>query len=93
MAGTLPGNIFGPIYFIYFQLAGIISAFLLLKKESTAAKLTVGSAFGSLCMQWLCALSAFIFGFNIKLNYHLAQALHGTCLQRCKEEGDKRCQT
>ena len=72
MTGTLPGNIFGPIYFIYFQLAGIISAFLLLKKESTAAKLTVGSAFGSLCMQWLCALSAFIFGFNI--TGHMAAA-------------------
>ena len=65
MTGTLLGNIIGTAYFAYFQLAGILLALFALPKEKTATKLVVGSGLGSLCMQWICVLWAFVLGFDI----------------------------
>lgn len=65
MTGALAGNILGTIYFVYFQLAGILLALFALKKEKTGTKLVVGSTAGSMLMQWLCVLAAFIFDFTV----------------------------
>ncbi len=75
MTGNVMGNIVGPLYFIYFQLAGVLAAGFALKKEKGFARLVVGSAFGSLCMQWLPVLAAFVSGFDITGHLVAAAAL------------------
>ncbi|MBR4036498.1 MAG: hypothetical protein IKJ05_07200 [Oscillospiraceae bacterium] len=65
MTGSIGGNILGILFFTYFQLAGLLVADFCLKDEKPLAKLTVGSAMGSLAMQWLCVLTAFVTGFDI----------------------------
>ena len=65
MYGTALGGITGTLFFVYFQLAGILLALVALPQEKTGAKLVVGSAAGSVLMQWLCVLAAFVFDFTV----------------------------
>jgi len=55
----------GTLYFIYFQITGFLATCLVLKNEKPFAKLVVGSALGSIIMQWSCVLTSFIFNFNV----------------------------
>ena len=65
MGGTVLGNITGSLYFVYFQLAGVLLALFVLPEEKIWAKITAGSVAGSALMQWLCVLAAFAFDFTI----------------------------
>lgn len=65
MFGTIWGNFAGTLYFLYFQLAGILLAFWLLKKENIYTRLLLGSVCGSLLIHWLPILFSFIFDFTL----------------------------
>lgn len=65
MAGSLGGNLLGTGYFILFQLAGIIIAYVLFQKEKTGFCVLMGSVTGSFLLQWLPALVAFLWGFTV----------------------------
>lgn len=64
MNGSFMGNTFGAVYFLLFQAAGQVLAGRFLRRESEAAKLVLGSVFGSFLLQWLPAVLAFFFGFT-----------------------------
>ena len=65
MAGSLWGNISAVLYFIYFQLAGLAAAHILLKEESRPVRLAVGSAAGSLMLHLLPSLGAIALDFTV----------------------------
>lgn len=65
MQGTIIGDIFGTLYFLYFQLAGMMLMYMLLKKENTLSKLVLGSATGSLLVHWLPVIMSFLFNFTV----------------------------
>lgn len=65
MFGSTIGNILGTLYFIYFQLAGIFIMARMLKKEGPLTKLLLGSVTGSLMLQWLPIIFAFLFDFTM----------------------------
>lgn len=69
MFGSTLGNITGTLYFLYYQIIGILLIFTLLKKEKTAAKLLIGSTAGSLLLHWLPILFAFFFDFTITAHF------------------------
>ncbi|MBQ3586944.1 MAG: hypothetical protein II977_00100 [Oscillospiraceae bacterium] len=73
MAGSLWGNISAVLYFIYFQLAGLAAAHILLKEESRPVRLAVGSAAGSLMLHLLPSLGAIALDFTVA--GHIAAAL------------------
>ena len=61
MLGSVGGNVLGTLYFVYFQIAGILVMTRLLKKEGTLTKFLLGSVLGSVLLQWLPVLFAFVF--------------------------------
>ncbi len=63
--GSLAGNVIGTIYFLLFQIFGIILGRFFLKKKDAALVLLFGSVLGSVLLQWLPALYAFFVGFTI----------------------------
>lgn len=65
MYGTFLGDLAGTAYFVYFQLAGILLAFCLLKREHFMTRLLMGSVFGSMFIHWLPVLAAFVFDFTL----------------------------
>ncbi len=65
MFGSTTGNIMGTLYFFYFQLAGILLMAKLLKKEGPLIRLLLGSVTGSLLLQWLPIVFAFLFDFTM----------------------------
>lgn len=65
MFGSTLGNILGTLYFLYFQLAGILLMGRLLKKEGPLTRLLLGSVAGSLLLQWLPIVFAFFVDFTI----------------------------
>ena len=65
MFGSTLGNLLGTLYFVYFQIAGILVMWRLLKKEGTLTRLLLGSVTGSVLLQWLPILFAFLFDFTI----------------------------
>lgn len=74
MFGSIMGNFTAFIYFLYFQLAGLILASLLLKKEGALTKILLGSVIGSLFLQWIPVLLSFFCGFSFTAHI-LAQLL------------------
>lgn len=64
MNGSFLGNTFAAVCFLFFQAAGQALAGRFLRRESEAAKLVLGSVFGSFLLQWLPAVFAFFFGFT-----------------------------
>ena len=71
--GSLSGNMIGTIYFLYFQVMGFVIAGFLLSKKNDITNLLAGSVLGSVLLQWMPALFAFLFGFSITA--HIAAAL------------------
>lgn len=74
MFGSILGNFTAFFYFFYFQLAGLILASLLLKKEGALTKILLGSVMGSLLLQWTPVLLSFFFDFGFTAHI-LAQLL------------------
>ena len=66
MFGSGLGNVVGTIYFICFQCAGILLAAKLLKEQKALTKVLLGSVFGSLMLQWIPVLLAFLFDFTLQ---------------------------
>lgn len=64
--GSVGGNIAGTIYFLYFQLIGILLAAMLLSKKNQITRLLCGSVAGLILLQWTPALFAFLFQFSMK---------------------------
>ena len=62
--GSIGGNLLGTLYFLFFQIAGIILTQYLLRNKDFITRLLCGSVLGSVMLQWLPALFAFIFGFS-----------------------------
>ena len=71
--GSLGGNISGTIYFLYFQLIGLLIAGTLLSQKNTVTRLLCGSVLGSVLLQWIPALFAFLLDFSAAA--HIAAAL------------------
>ncbi len=71
MFGTIWGNFAGTIYFLYFQLAGLLLVFYLFKKENIYTRLLLGSVAGSLLIHWVPVLFSFFFDFTL-LSHMLA---------------------
>lgn len=65
MFGSVLGNLLGTLYFLYFQIVGILVMWCILKKESPFVRLLLGSATGSVLLQWVPVLFAFVFDFTI----------------------------
>lgn len=64
MFGNALGNMIGTLYFLYYQIIGILLISIILKKENNPVKLLMGSTAGSLLLHWLPALFAFLFDFT-----------------------------
>lgn len=73
--GSLFGNIIGTLYFLYFQICGIILAHFILSKKDLATRILSGSVLGSVLLSWLPALFAFFLDFSVAA--HILAAL--TC--------------
>lgn len=65
----------GTLYFLAFQLLGILGVKILFRKERNGFCLLIGSVTGSFLLQWLPTVFAFAFGFN-----QTAHILALTCL-------------
>ena len=89
MYGSVLGNLLGTLYFLYFQIVGILVMSKLLKKESPLTKALLGSVTGSVLLQWIPVLFAFFFDFTI-LSHMLALAA-GLPLLFWSLRGDKSC--
>lgn len=63
--GSAWGNLLGTLYFLFFQITGIILTQYLLRKKDFITRLLCGSVLGSVMLQWLPALFAFIFDFSL----------------------------
>lgn len=74
--GFAIGNISGTIYFFFFQLIGFLLCSLFLSKKNFITRILCGSVLGSVLLQWIPALFAFIFQFSVKA--HIAAALFCT---------------
>ncbi len=65
MFGTTFGNLLAILYFLYFQLAGMIFISIIFKREGSLTKVLLGSVAGSLLLQWVPVLFAFFFDFGV----------------------------
>ncbi len=74
MFGSFAGNVVAVLYFMYFQLAGIIIVSTIFKKEGALTRLLFGSVCGSLLLQWIPILFSFLFEFSV-LSHTLAAVL------------------
>lgn len=71
--GSLMGNLIGTLYFLFFQITGLVLTCFFLRNKSIVTRLLAGSVLGSALLQWLPALFAFIFNFSITA--HILAAL------------------
>lgn len=65
MFGSVLGNLLGTLYFLYFQVVGILVMWRVLKKEGALTRLLLGSVTGSVLLQWIPVLFAFVFDFTL----------------------------
>lgn len=65
MFGTALGNITGTLYFMVYQVVGVLLAYTIFKKENRWFKLLIGSVMGSFLIHWLPTLVAFFMDFTI----------------------------
>ncbi len=63
--GNALGNIVAVLYFLLFQAGGMLISFSVLREKKSAEKLLVGSVCGSVMLQWLPLLFAFILNFTV----------------------------
>lgn len=71
--GSFGGNISGTIYFLYFQLIGFLIAGIVLSQKDAVTRILCGSVLGSVLLQWIPSLFAFLFDFSVTA--HMAAAL------------------
>lgn len=64
MYGSLIGNIVGILYFLIYQILGLLVAGCLLKKERRMFRVLLGSMIGSFSLQWFPVFMAFFMGFT-----------------------------
>lgn len=76
--GSAIGNIIGCLYFLAFQVAGMLLVRFLFQRKEPVFYLLTGSVSGSVLLQWLPALFAFPFRFSVAA--HLAALLSVVCL-------------
>lgn len=73
MNGSFFGGVCALLYFLIFQLGGILLAACFLQNERRYVRVMLGSAAGSVLLMWLPTLWAFLFGFSFAA--HLAALL------------------
>lgn len=64
MYGSLMGNIVGILYFLIYQILGLLVAEWLLRKERRMFRVLLGSMIGSFSLQWFPVFVAFFMGFT-----------------------------
>ena len=74
MGGSIPGGALALLYFLIFQVCGVILASCFFKKERFMTRVILGSAAGSWLLMWLPVLFAFFFDFTA-LSHILAAVL------------------
>ncbi|MBE5938078.1 MAG: hypothetical protein E7265_08625 [Lachnospiraceae bacterium] len=65
MSGSIEGNIIGTLYFLAYQLGGILLALRLIKSEKMAFRVLIGSVLGSVGVHWCPILFSFMFDFTV----------------------------
>lgn len=65
MFGSVSGNILAISYFLFFQVVGVTISLYFFKREKILVRLLFGSVVGSIMLEWLPVLLAFIFGFTL----------------------------
>ncbi len=87
MRGDFLGGAVALLYFLAFQICGILLVACFFKKERRHVHVLLGSAAGSVLLMWLPALWAFLFGFTLPahlLALVLLLLLTGLALWRCR---------
>lgn len=69
MYGSLVGNLTAIVYFLCFQICGIITADCLFNKEKKIIRLLIGSVSGSFLLMWLPVITSIFMGFNIASHF------------------------
>ncbi len=64
MYGSFLGNLLALVFFLSFQLCGLLVSFAVFKNLSLFKKILFASLFGSVMLQWLPTLFSFLLGFN-----------------------------
>ena len=64
MYGTITGNIIGTLYFLAFQVCGILIALRFIKSERLTFRILIGSVIGSVGLHWCPVLFSFLFDFT-----------------------------
>lgn len=65
MFGSVFGNIVGTLYFMVYQVVGVMLAYMIFKRENRWFKLLFGSVMGSFLIHWLPTLMAFFMDFTL----------------------------
>lgn len=78
MLGTAYGNFIAILYMMLFQVSGYMIARYLLRRENPCVQILAGSVFGSVLLQWLPVLFAFVFDFT--RTGHVAAAIAAVLL-------------
>ena len=65
MHGDFPGGAAALLYFLAFQVCGVLLAACFFKNERRWVQAVLGSAAGSVLLMWLPALWAFAFDFSL----------------------------
>ena len=73
MLGTAYGNVIAILYMMLFQVSGYMVARGFLKEERLCVRLLAGSVLGSVLLQWMPVLFAFLFDFT--RTAHVAAAI------------------
>ncbi len=66
MFGSFLGDVAGTLYFMIFQVVGVLIAFTIFKRENRWFKLLFGSVMGSFLLHWLPTLAAFFMDFTVQ---------------------------
>lgn len=74
MSGSFFGGLLALLYFLIFQICGIVLASCFFKQERFYKRMVIGSAAGSVLLMWLPVLCAFLFDFTV-LSHILAAVL------------------
>ena len=64
MLGSFGGNIVAILYFLLYQVCGVILAERFLQTERKTIRLLAGSVLGSVLLQWMPVLFAFVLDFT-----------------------------
>ena len=64
MVGTVGGNVIAVLYFLLFQISGCMLMNRVLANEKIGVRLLGGSVLGSVLLQWMPVLFAFVFDFT-----------------------------